>query len=258
MNINDFLGKGRIMEFTFKKVDSEELLKETYRIRYEVYCQECGFLPTSDYPDGLEIDKYDKHSIHFAAFADGDLIGTTRMVMSSDLGYPLHEHCKVISVNESELPRNGLVEVSRLALRKTFRRRREDGIYAVESYLKKSEGGILPENPDEMNDQERKRKQPIVILGLYKAMYQETRRVGFTHWYAAMEKKLWFALKTFHFTFQEVGPEVDYYGPVTPYLGDIEKLEEEVCDGSPELWLYLLDGLDKEYWPEFMRSAGAK
>ena len=59
MNLSEW---DKIMEFKFKKVDSEELLKEIYRVRYEVYCQECGFLPTSDYPDGLEIDEFDEHS----------------------------------------------------------------------------------------------------------------------------------------------------------------------------------------------------
>ena len=255
---NKLLKRYKIMEFTFKKVDSVELLKEIYRVRYEVFCQECEFLPTSDYPEGLEIDKYDDHSIHFAAFADGDVIGTARLVMNSNLGYPLNEHCKVTGINESELPKETLVEVSRLALRKIFRRRKEDGIYAIESYMKKSEGGILPENPNEMTEQERKRQRPVVILGLYKSMYHETRRVGFTHWYAAMEKKLWYHLKNFNFTFDEIGPLVDYYGPVIPYLGIIEKLEREVSGRSPELWAYLLDGLEEKYWPEFMRSVTEK
>ena len=246
------------MEFTFKRVDNEELLRETYRVRYEVFCQECGFLPAENYPDGLEIDKFDKHSIHFAAFADGNVVGTCRMIMNSEVGYPIHEHCKVISINEAEIPGEGLIEVSRLALRKSFRKRQEDGIYGVESYLKKSEGGILPENPEDKTSQDRRRNRPVVILGLYRAMYHETRRVGFTHWYAAMEKKLWFNLKAFHFTFQEIGPQFDYYGPVTPYLGIIEELEKEVSSNSPELWSYLLDGLEKEHWPAFMRSADEK
>jgi N-acyl amino acid synthase of PEP-CTERM/exosortase system len=246
------------MEFTFKKVDTEELLQETYRVRYEVFCQECGFLPAENYPDGLEIDKFDKHSVHFAAFADSNVVGTCRMIMNSEVGYPIHQHCKVISINEAEIPREGLIEVSRLALRRSFRKRQEDGIYGVESYLKKSEGGILPENPEDKTSQDRRRNRPVVILGLYRAMYHETRRAGFTHWYAAMEKKLWFNLKAFHFTFQEIGPQVDYYGPVTPYLGIIEQLEKEVSSNSPELWSYLLDGLEKEHWPAFMRSAKEK
>lgn len=242
------------MEFKFKKVDSDELLKEIYRVRYEVFCEECGFLPTSDYPDGLEIDKFDEHSIHFAAFADDRVIGTSRLVKSSEFGYPLTEHCAQVYPYDATLPTGTLVEVSRLALRRTFRRRKEDGIYAVESYLTKSQGGILAENPEDRSEQERKRQRPVVILGLYKAMYQETKRINNTHWYAAMEKKLWHALQQFHFTFQEIGPECDYYGPVTPYLGFINNLEKEVSKGSPELWTFLLDGLEKEYWPEFMRS----
>jgi N-acyl amino acid synthase of PEP-CTERM/exosortase system len=246
------------MEFEFKKVDSAELLKETYRVRYEVFCQEFGFLPTAHYPDGLEVDEFDEHSIHFAALTDDNVIGTCRLVMNSEHGYPLNKHCKVFYVNEADLPKKSLVEVSRLALRKSFRRRKEDGIYAVESYLKKSEGGILPDNPEDRTDLDRRRHRPVVILGLYKAMYHETRRVGFTHWYAAMEKKLWYSLKTFHFTFQEIGPPVDYYGPVAPYLGVIEQLEKEVSGNSPELWSYMLDGLEKEHWPGFARAPQRK
>ena len=246
------------MEFTFNRIKSEDLLKEIYKIRYEVYCEECGFLPPSDYPDGMEIDSYDKHSIHFAAFADGNIIGTSRLVKNSTLGYPLNEHCIGLSIDESKLPKEGLVEVSRLALRKSFRRRREDGIYAVESYLTKQQGGVLAEKPEDRTEQEQKRKSPAVILGLYKAMYQESKRIGYTHWYAAMEKKLWYALKLFNFTFQEIGPMVDYYGPVTPYLGVLDDLEKEVSDNSPELWMYLLEGLEREYWPDFMNTKKEK
>jgi N-acyl amino acid synthase of PEP-CTERM/exosortase system len=108
----------------------------------------------------------------------------------------------------------------------------------------------LPENPEEKSEQDRKRQQPVVILGLYKAMYQETLKLGFSHWYAAMERKLWYGLKTFHFTFQEIGPQVDYYGPVIPFLGVIEQLEKEVSTNSPELWSFLLEGLEEKYWPK--------
>src|SRR3972149_6518725 len=76
----------------------------------------------------------------------------------------MNKFCREISINESELPKDRLVEVSRLALRKSFRRRKEDGIYAVESYLKQSEGGILPENPGDMTDQDRKRHQPAALF----------------------------------------------------------------------------------------------
>lgn len=238
------------MEFVFKKVDSEDLLKETFRIRYEIYCLECGFLDPANYPDGLEIDKYDPHSIHFAAIANEEVIGTVRLVKNSDLGFPLEEHCPVLTIDRESIPRDSLVEVSRLALRKSFRRRREDGLYGVESYITVREGGVLPEDPDEQTEQMRKRQRPAVILGLYKVMFHETKRCGFTHWYAAMEKKLWSALKKFHFTFREIGPEVDYYGPVTPYLGVIEELEKEVTEHCPQIWPFILDGLERKYWPK--------
>ena len=111
----NFMGGNKIMEFKFKKVDSEELLKEIYRVRYEVYCEECGFLPAGDYPNGLEIDQFDEHSIHFAAFADDAVIGTCRLVKYSVHGYPLNEHCKAISVRrtiEIAFPSDSFPDVS--------------------------------------------------------------------------------------------------------------------------------------------------
>jgi N-glycosylase/DNA lyase len=51
---------------------------------------------------------------------------------------------------------------------------------------------------------------------------------------------------------------VDYYGPVIPYLGIIKQLEKEVVDNSPGLWSYLLEGLEEEHWPEFMRHVAEK
>jgi len=42
---------------------------------------------------------------------------------------------------------------------------------------------------------------------------------------------------------------------VIPYLGVIEQLEKEVSNNSPQMWSYFLQGLEKEYWPDFMRSA---
>jgi hypothetical protein len=41
-------------------------------------------------------------------------------------------------------------------------------------------------------------------------------------------------------------------------LGVIKILEKEVNDNSPGLWSFLLDGLEKEHWPEFMRPATEK
>ena len=39
-----------------------DLLAQSYRLRYQVYCLERKFLPAEDYPAGLELDEFDSHS----------------------------------------------------------------------------------------------------------------------------------------------------------------------------------------------------
>lgn len=216
--------------FTFKRVDSEELLKEIYQLRYEVYCQECHFLEASDYPRRLEIDEYDPFSVHFAAINHGnEVIGTVRLVLPNTLGFPMEKRCK-LDIDPSELPRKKIAEISRLAVSKKYRRRVDDELYGTESYLSV--------------DPWERRKYPIVVLGLYRAMYQESKKLGLVLWYAAMEKKLWRALRLYGIHFTKVGEEIDYYGPVAPYLGFIKELERKISSHKPELFHYFTEGLD--------------
>jgi N-acyl amino acid synthase of PEP-CTERM/exosortase system len=61
--------------------DSPVLLEQSYRLRYQVYCRERHFLPVDDYPNGLESDRFDKHSVHVGVIdAWGELAATARVV----------------------------------------------------------------------------------------------------------------------------------------------------------------------------------
>src|ERR1700730_16115236 len=74
--------------------DLQELLEKSYRLRYHVYCLERTFLRAEDYPQGLETDEFDRHSIHIGAVdARSELAGTVRIVRPSELGLPLFRHC---------------------------------------------------------------------------------------------------------------------------------------------------------------------
>jgi len=216
--------------FTFKRVDSEELLKRIYQLRYEVYCQECHFLTASDYPDGLETDEYDPFSIHFAAINhDAQVVGTVRLILPNPLGFPLEKRCR-LDIDPHKFPREKIAEISRLAVSKKYRRRADDELYGTESYLSV--------------DPWRRRRYPIVVLGLYRTIYQESKKSGLALWYAAMEKKLWRALRLYGIHFTKIGKEVDYYGPVAPYLGVIKELERTVSLHKPELFRYFTKGLE--------------
>jgi N-acyl amino acid synthase of PEP-CTERM/exosortase system len=235
----------KICGYTFTRVDDDELLHETFRLRYDIYCREAEFLNDSQYPDGIEKDIYDEHSIHFAALdREKHVVGTLRMILNSDHGFPLEEHCP--NYDKTKIPRlkSQLAEISRLAVAKSSRRRINDGLYGMTSYHA-SAGEEIPAHI------RKRRKNPVIVFGLYKLLYLESKRRGITHWYAAMEQKLNHTLSRFNFPFEAIGPVHDYYGPVIPFLGSIATIEQHLYRQKPLVAHLMMYGLDRHLMPQF-------
>lgn len=231
-------------EFTFRMVDAPDLLQEIFRLRFQVYCRECNFIKEDDYPEGIEKDKFDTHSMQFVAEDQEGIIGTSRLIMDSELGFPLEEHCTKLNIKKDALPRQNLAEISRLVISKLYRRRKNDGMYYTPEY----DDNV--KNTDLINIA--KRVRPMAF-GMYREMYQESKRRGIKYWYAVMEKSLFVLLRMHGFIFEPIGEEVDYYGPVTPYLANIEEMEKSVHQKFPNLFKYFLDGLQPGYYPKFLQ-----
>lgn len=199
-------------------------------MRYEVYCHGRRFLDPTSYPDGRESDEFDEHSIHFGCVArrTNSVVGTIRLVARSALGFPLSSHCKF---DESALPES-TCEISRLAVSKEYRRRADDDAFGVPSAVFE----------DDALANRNRRRRPEIVLGLYKVMYQESKRRGVNAWIAAMESSLVRLLWRYSFTFDAIGPEVDYYGPVVPYLARIDEIEKTVRARQPQLYAEFNEG----------------
>lgn len=219
-------------------------------MRYEVYVKEFGFENEKDHPNGLETDNYENESVHFACLNEHDsVVGTIRLVLHSGKGFPI-EHAVETEFIGKKPNKGRIAEISRLTVSRDLRRRKEDGMHGVESYLKKSEGGVLPEDgsiPYEM----RGRKNPIIVLGLYQVMYHESKRRGITHWYMITEQKVYYALKKYGFHFHQIGESIEYHGKRVPYLGIIDEIEQSLIAANPEMLKIMLTGLEKNYWPKF-------
>lgn len=230
-------------EFMFSMVEASDLLNEIFRLRFQVYCKECSFLKAEDYPDGIEKDKFDPHSLHFVAQDELGAIGTARLVLDSPYGLPLeHHYSNYVCLDKTCVPRKQIAEISRLVISKEYRRRRGDGLY------------YNPEYEDRASREHSLHRMKCMALGMYREMYQESKRRGITHWYALMEKSLWLLLRLHNFNFQPIGEEIDVYGPVKPYLGDIKKMEKEVFEKSPELFKYFIEGLEPCHIPKFSEN----
>lgn len=239
----------KIQGFKFLCVDDdEELLNETYRLRYEIYCHETEFLDDNQYPDGIEKDIWDDHSIHFAALnSDNVVVGTLRLILNSEHAFPFEVYCPNYDRSKINFPRTRLAEISRLAVRKNYRRRKNDGLYGITSYHSS------PDKPIPKNIQE-KRKRPIVVFGLYKVLYMKSKELGITHWLAAMEQHLNNTLRKFSFAFDAIGPEHDYYGPVTPFMTELKTFEELLYKEKPLVMHFLACGLKYSLMPKLDKS----
>lgn len=206
-----------------------DALISALELRYQVYCLECNFLSPDDYPDGVETDEHDESASHFYAFDhDGALAGYVRLVKPNpDLKFPFQQHCTVSP--GIELPHaSQAAEISRLLVRKDYRRRQGDSL-----------AGVTAQQNAAAFSGDRRHQAPAVLLNLYRQMYQHCRSHDIHYWYAAMEKTLSRSLSQLGFGFVPIGPATDYYGPVAPYLGDLRTLEEQVRRRDPELMAWL-------------------
>ena len=199
------------------------ILKDIYRLRYEVYCVECAYLTPQQPDQELETDAYDNCSVHFAAYTlDHAMAGTVRLVQpQSGQRYPFEEHCTLFD-DFTAPARARAAEISRLVVRKNYRRRRGDSLHGVSSdFIEQgSTAAIAPSG----GEADKRGNSPLLLLGLYREMYRHSRANGVRYWYATMERPLAQSLEKIGFRFLPIGPEVDYYGPVTPHMVDLNDL----------------------------------
>jgi N-acyl amino acid synthase of PEP-CTERM/exosortase system len=189
------------------------------QLRYQVYCIEYNFLSAEDYPDGVETDEYDDNAAHFYAFDQADdLAGYVRLVLPNEQAeFPFQRHCGLSAGTQLPLGHHA-AEISRLMVRGDYRRRHSDKL-----------SGVTAQQNAAAFSGDRRHQSPLILLNLYRQMYQYSLQQGIRYWYAAMERPLARSLSRLGFGFLPIGPDTDYYGPVTPYLADLRHLEACAC-----------------------------
>jgi len=209
-------------DLIYKKIDPSdaETMKKIYRLRYQVYGHECGFINPDDYPLGLEQDEYDEQSVHFAALnPDGDVLGTVRLILSGSYTLPIKKHCTDLPLDFEGHTFYHFGEVSRLLLDKRLRHGKE-----FLRLCEMEERDTLSPNAVENSLCMAK----CVTIGLCSLMFAESARRGVTHWYALMEHCLWMLFRLYGFHFRRIGGPVDVFGPVHPYLVEVDVIERSI------------------------------
>jgi N-acyl amino acid synthase of PEP-CTERM/exosortase system len=175
-----------------------------------VYARECQFISADDYPEGIERDAYDDHAVHFGAFDEGgQIIGAVRLILPSSEKFLIEERCGAFPFNQ-DLPSRSLhAEISRMTISKEFR-----SSLASKNAADDKLGSYI-------------RKVSPLAMGLCHLMYEECQERGIAYCLALMEKPLALLLKLNGFNFKPIGPPIDFYGPVTPYILFVRNLTDQ-------------------------------
>ena len=207
--------------------DDPQLLEQSYRLRYQVYCVERQFLPASDYPDQREVDAFDQQSIHVGAIDDaGEVAATARIVKPGGAGLPLFRYCTLFpQVTAFDVAGLTTVEVSRVSISRQYARR--PGDVRLGGVVVPGEPGAPP-----AGGHERRRRSGEPFLTLLKAVIAAARTVGATHLVFAIEHALLRWLAHYGFPCRLSGPEAEYYGRVAPYIVSMAELDEVILGGQ--------------------------
>ncbi len=225
--------------FSVVPADSEGLIKEVYRIRHQVYCEELGF--EEQHTNHLEFDEYDLHSAHCLLLhkASQSYAGCVRLILGDknnpEAKFPFEittgEHLEWDFNKPPSHSRIKYGETSRLAITSQFRRRRGES--------KSADGGS--EGIDNSADDER-RRFPSVALGLYLAATAIALNKQLEGVFAIMEPRLARQLRRFGFIFNQVGEAVEHRGLRAPFIINTREVPETL---KPE-YLELLKNIQQQ------------
>ncbi|MFN2444598.1 MAG: PEP-CTERM/exosortase system-associated acyltransferase [Vicinamibacterales bacterium] len=228
--------------FEARTIDDEpELLEQSYRLRYQVYCMERKFLPAENYPDRLEMDEFDQFSTHVGVVdLHGRLAGTARIVKSSIAGLPLLRHC-FLFLPEKELysSRGNIVEISRVSVSRHYRHQGNGHKGSADANFSSEEGNASGEEPG---------RGAIMLAGV-RGVYQAVKRLRATHWISASDRAMQRLMRQYGIPIRLVGPSVDYYGPVAPCLVDLAEFDKVILTAQFPALASFTDGLEPEIDP---------
>jgi len=195
---------------------TDELVAEAQRIRHKVYCEELGWEPEKT--DGREKDEYDPHAIHclLRSVSRDIFIGCIRLVLptekGTDLHLPMQNSCgdKLFPGHPDPvaMANREVAEVSRLAIIREFRRRRQD------------EGHNIP-FPKEQQALSDRRKFPYIPVALYLGMMELASQNNINTLYFMTEPLLARHFSRLGGDLQLVGEGVEHRGLRKPYLMDV-------------------------------------
>jgi N-acyl amino acid synthase of PEP-CTERM/exosortase system len=211
---------------------SQALKEEAFKIRHNVYCEELAFEDVK--ADGQEKDEFDAQSI-FSLIKHkptNTFTSCVRLVTSQEPGQllPIEKYCSHAITNTNLSPerfnRNEIAEISRLAVKSDFRRRKAD-------HYKGSGTGVISEVSYSETEL---RCFPFIAIGLYMTAATMCINTGIRHVYVMMEPRLARSMKFIGINFQQLGEPIEYHGIRAPYYISPEIFMKNLSPGYQSLF----------------------
>lgn len=247
------LGHGFRKYFRIDAALDDALRNDVFRIRHEVYCEDLKF--EAERPDRREIDDYDAHSLHCLLRTANDpnnLVGCIRIVMANpndpSAPLPFEETCSATLdrsiIDPARLPRERIAEVSRLAVRGAFRRRKGEKQTAV----------ALQDQDFGTGDQPR---FPYIPVSLYLGMVALAARSGIDTLFMLSEPRLAGHFARLGLNIRQIGGPVEHRGTRVPSTLDVQEIIGGMRMLVKPLWRAIQEDIERGF-EEQSRAQEAK
>ncbi len=237
------LGNGFQRYFQIVPATNEVLRSNVYRIRHEVYCEDLHFEPLRD--DHRETDEFDAQSIHCLIRTIGtpsEWVGCTRLVLTNPADpealLPFERTCAATLdrsiVDPAKLPRARIAEVSRLAVRAHYRRRK--GEVRTMAPIHTTDFGF-GDHP----------RFPYIPIGLYLGAVALAARNGIDNLFVLTEPRLAAHFDKLGVNVRQIGKPLEHHGVRVPSMMDVQNIMQCMRPILRPIWRIIQAEIEHSY-----------
>ena len=187
--------------------ETEEEKRLSYRLRFDIMCQELGWIPAQNYAIPEELDEYDiTQSMIFLAIDDfSNAIGTSRLILPGEIPFPIEKHFVLHPMEQIE------------------------NTYGEITYAMEVSRFIIPQNPAIKNHE--------ITKMLCMEMLSTLLKMGATHAFISADYRFFRLLNILGFDFAQIGEPKIYMGSKTiPGITNLKNLALRLEREKPHLY----------------------
>jgi len=214
--------------FIVELANTTKIKQDCYALRYRTFVEEFGFEDKANYKEPVETDDYDFLSTSIAIYhrSTGNIAACIRVIP----GYifdqlPVERYIKSSLDMDKASPilndRNTLAEISRVAVDKNFRRRKNEHHSPIGTHS------------------EEERSYPLIAVACFLASDIVCEALGIYNGIAVMEPFLPQLTGRSGIHFEPIGEEVDYHGKRIPYVVNHVSILDGLSPALSEMRRYI-------------------